>query len=87
MFARSTDHGQIFSKPMIISKNVPNAQGSDIAVAPDGTIYVVWRQLPFVGTSNAGNGIVYVKSTDGGHVHELRRSPSQLTPTIGLTCT
>lgn len=66
MFARSTDHGATFSKPIIISKSVPNAQGSDIAVAPDGTVYVVWRQFSFVGSSNEGNGIVYVKSTDGG---------------------
>jgi hypothetical protein len=66
MFSRSTDAGATFSKPIVISKNVPNAQGSDIAVAPNGTIYVVWRQFAFSGGSNAGDGIVFVKSTDGG---------------------
>jgi hypothetical protein len=66
MFSRSTNGGAAFSKPIIISKNVPNAQGSDIAVAPDGTVYVVWRQFAFSGASNAGDGIVVVKSTNGG---------------------
>jgi hypothetical protein len=66
LFARSTDQGATFSKPIVISKSVANAQGSDIAVAPDGTVYVVWRQFPHSGNSNEGDGIVYAKSTDGG---------------------
>jgi hypothetical protein len=65
MFSRSTDSGATFSKPIIISKAVANAQGADIAVAPDGTVYVTWRQFAF-GPANEGDGIVYVKSTDGG---------------------
>jgi hypothetical protein len=65
LFARSSDHGATFSKPIIISKNVPNAQGSDIAVAPNGTVYVFWRQFAFVGGAKE-DAIVYVKSTDGG---------------------
>ncbi len=66
MFSRSTDHGQTFSHPIIISKAVPNAQGADIAVAPSGTVYVVWRQFAAINAVNAGDGIVFVKSTDGG---------------------
>jgi hypothetical protein len=66
LFSRSTDSGATFSKPIVISQNVPEAEGTDVAVAPDGTVYVVWRQFAFVGTSNAGDGIVFVKSTDGG---------------------
>ncbi len=64
LFARSTDEGQTFSKPIIISKNIPNALGTDIAVSPNGDVYVFWRQFGFV--ANSGDGIVYVKSTDGG---------------------
>jgi hypothetical protein len=64
-FSRSTDHGASFSKPIKISKGVASAQSSDIAVAPDGTVYVFWRQ--FAGRA-AGiiDAIVFVKSTDGG---------------------
>jgi len=64
LFSRSTDAGQTFSKPIIISKNVPNAQGSDIAVTPNGNVYVVWRQFGFLGAKD--DAIMFVKSTDGG---------------------
>lgn len=64
MFSRSTDHGATFSNPIKISKGVANAQGSDIAVAPEGTIYVVWRQFAF--GSTVPDAIVFVKSIDGG---------------------
>jgi hypothetical protein len=64
LFSRSTDHGVTFSKPIKISKGVASAQGSDIAVAPDGTVYVTWRQYAF--NPNVINAIVFVKSTDGG---------------------
>jgi hypothetical protein len=64
LFSRSTDHGESFSKPVKISKGVASAQGSDIAVAPDGTVYVTWRQYAF--NRNISDAIVFVKSTDGG---------------------
>jgi hypothetical protein len=64
LFSRSTDHGASFSKPIKISKGVANAQGSDIAVAPDGTVYVTWRQFSF--NRNVIDAMVFVKSTDGG---------------------
>ena len=41
---KSTDHGATFSKPIVVSQSLPNAQGSTIAVAPDDTATVV-RQL------------------------------------------
>jgi hypothetical protein len=80
MFSRSTNSGATFSKPVILSKNVPNAQGSDIAVAPDGTVYVVWRQFAFSGGSNAGNGIVFVKSADGGRTFTNPKFAFPITP-------
>ena len=64
LFSRSTDHGVTFEKPIKISKAVASAQGSDIAVAPDGTVYVTWRQYAF--NRNVIDAIVFVKSTDGG---------------------
>lgn len=65
LFSRSTDHGATFSKPIKISKDIAAAQGSDVAVAPNGDVYVVWRQFAFV-ASGVTNAIISVKSTDGG---------------------
>jgi len=65
LFSRSTDHGQTFSKPIIISKSIASAQGSGIAVTPDGTVFVVWRQFAFV-ANGVDDAIIFVKSTDGG---------------------
>jgi hypothetical protein len=64
-FARSTDHGVTFSQPIKITPQAFSAQGSDIAVAPDGTIYVAWRQFDTNGTQ-LGDAIVIAKSTDAG---------------------
>lgn len=65
VFARSTDHGVSFSRQIKISKRVANAQSSDIAVAPDGTVYVFWRQFD-LSIPGIDDAIVFVKSTDGG---------------------
>jgi hypothetical protein len=62
LFSRSTDTGRTFSKPIKLSPGSSFPQGSDIAVAPDGTVYVFWRQFRFVGF----DAIVFTKSTDGG---------------------
>jgi hypothetical protein len=64
LFSRSTDNGQTFSRPFKLSKGTNDAQGADIAVAPNGAIYVVWRS--FAVNKNVPNAIVYVKSTNGG---------------------
>jgi hypothetical protein len=65
LFSRSTDHGITFSRPIILSKSVPNAQGSTIAVASNGDVYVFWRQFAGV-AAGVNDAIVFVKSTDGG---------------------
>jgi len=65
LFARSTDHGATFSKPIIVSKGVANAQGSAVAVTPDGAVFVFWRQFASV-ANGVDSAIVFVKSTDGG---------------------
>lgn len=65
LFSRSTNHGQTFSTPIKISKGVASAQGSAIAVAPDGTVYVMWRQFA-ARQAGLDNAIIFVKSTDGG---------------------
>jgi hypothetical protein len=65
LFSRSTDHGATFSKPIIVSQSLPNAQGSTIAVAPDGSVYVAWRQFA-AQAAGVDDAIVFVRSTDGG---------------------
>ena len=68
-FSRSTNGSATFSPPRTISTGGQDGtarnQGSDIAVAPDGTIYVAYRT--FAGGSDVSS-ISIVKSTDcGGH--------------------
>jgi hypothetical protein len=68
MFSRSTNGGQSFSHTQTIStggsSGTPFNQGADIAVAPDGTVYVAYGA--FQGGGNPFNGIALVKSTDCG---------------------
>lgn len=68
VFSRSTDSAASFSQPRIISSGgqagTRGNQGSDIAVAPDGTIYVAYRTFP--GGSDTSSTISIVKSTDCG---------------------
>jgi hypothetical protein len=71
LFSRSTDGGQSFSKPIKISSSgvpggLPGQEASDIAVAPDGTVYVVWRAFSFFVGVPSFDFIVFAKSTDGG---------------------
>lgn len=64
LFSRSTDAGQTFSKPIKLNSTRTNPFAPDVAVAPDGTVYVFWRQ--FQQNKNIPNAMVFVKSTDGG---------------------
>ncbi len=68
MLSRSTDGGESFSHPNVIStggsSGTPRNQGADIAVASDGTVYVAYGA--FQGGGNAFNGIAIVKSTTCG---------------------
>ncbi len=64
LFARSTDGGLSFSAPLEISDrpgspkdSVGADEGTDIAVGPDGTVYVVWSD---------STGIRLDRSTDAG---------------------
>jgi hypothetical protein len=68
MFSRSSDGGETFSRTQTLStggsSGTPFNQGADIAVAPDGTVYVAYGA--FQGAGNPFNGIAIVKSTDCG---------------------
>jgi hypothetical protein len=68
MFSRSSDGGATFSHPKTISTGGPSGtsynQGTDIAVGPNGSIYVAYTA--FQGGGNGFNGIAIVKSTNCG---------------------
>jgi hypothetical protein len=67
VFSRSQDGGASFSNPKVISTGGKGGtiatQGSDIAVAPDGTIYVAYRTFT---TNSDAASIQVVKSTNCG---------------------
>jgi hypothetical protein len=65
LFSRSTDHGLSFSRP---TKITPVAHGTasfaDLAVGPDGALYVAYLTYP--SASNPSSDVWLSKSTDGG---------------------
>ena len=67
VFSRSTNGGASFSSPRVISTGgragTVRTQGSDIAGAPNGTIYVAYRTFT---TNSHAASIQMVKSTDCG---------------------
>jgi BNR repeat-like domain len=66
VFSRSTDGGVNWSSPRTISTGGPDgaglSSGVDIAVAPNGTIYVAYESF----SSQGADSINFVKSTDCG---------------------
>jgi hypothetical protein len=67
LISRSTDGGATFPQKVIVSTGgqggTPNNQGSDMSVAPDGSLYVAYEALE---RSTGVNTINVVKSTDCG---------------------
>jgi hypothetical protein len=63
MFVSSSDGGQTFTTPKLISGNVLYGQGSHPVVGPDGTLYVFWDAST---RHQALDSTWMVKSTDGG---------------------
>ncbi|MGZ4337144.1 MAG: sialidase family protein [Gaiellaceae bacterium] len=63
MFASSSNGGQTFTDPKLISGNVLYGQGSHPVVGPDGTLYVFWDAST---RHQALDSTWMVKSTDGG---------------------
>lgn len=63
IFAYSSDGGQTFSIPELVSGNVIFSQGSHVMVGPDGTVYILWDGDDHLGPFDS---TWMVKSTDGG---------------------
>lgn len=76
--SRSTNHGATFSRPIKISDGIHGNQTTDIAVAPNGHVYVTWRQ--FNDPSPQETAIVFSKSTNGGLTWSKPRVISEIDP-------
>jgi hypothetical protein len=65
LFARSTDHGMTFSRPIRVTPvALGTASFADLAVGPDGTVYLAFLTYP--SASNPHSDVWLSKSTDGG---------------------
>jgi hypothetical protein len=64
LLSRSTDHGLTFSQPVRVAQALGTASFADLAVGPDGAVYVTFIDYP--SSSNPSTDIRLAKSTDGG---------------------
>ena len=62
VFSKSSDGGNIFSKPINLGNNTGFSGDPQIAVSKSNYVYVVWH--------NAGDGISFRRSTDGGNTFD-----------------
>jgi hypothetical protein len=78
-FARSTDHGQTFSKGINLGPANSEIQFPDIAVTGNGHVYVTFRQ--FSGAKkNVADAVLVTKSTDCGKTFSPPRTVRTFTP-------
>jgi hypothetical protein len=63
-FRASSDGGATFSLPVNLTESGAG-QGCDIAVEPDGDVYVIWRDFE-LSSWRKRYGISFARSTDGG---------------------
>ena len=77
-FARSTDHGQTFSKPVRITPGLSEEQFADATVGPDGTLYVTYRTIAHQGST--ADAIWLVSSSDGGESFTAPQLVAGITP-------
>ena len=75
-FSRSTDGGQTYSKPIRISDGGASEQFADLAVGPDGAVYLTYRIYADKKDSDA---IAIVKSTDAGRSFTRPRTVAAIT--------
>jgi hypothetical protein len=81
VFSRSTDHGRTFSRPIALVQTPPNfANGAEIAVGPEGEIYVLWRVFATRQSPLTMDAIAFVKSTDGGRSFTRPRAIRAIVP-------
>lgn len=79
MLSRSTDYGVTWQTPVQINPTSQNSvQGSQVAVGPDGTVYVVW---------NSSSQQFLSKSTDGGQTFSAAVAVSPVFNPLSFTST
>jgi hypothetical protein len=64
LFSRSTDHGKAFSPPIRVSPGLAEEQFADLAVGPDGAVYLTYRTYGHQGPTQ--DAIWLQRSTNGG---------------------
>jgi len=79
---RSTDHGATFSAPMKISGSICNNQGPNIAIGPNGEVYVSWfgQQSGSFGQNTRALGAAFASSLDGGKSFSMARIAVKFSP-------
>jgi hypothetical protein len=77
-FAKSSDCGATWTKPIMISQTYDINQGTQVAVDPEtGYVYVAWRVFS---AGNNSDEIVVAKSTDGGNTFSKAVPVRMLSP-------
>ncbi|MBA2490083.1 MAG: exo-alpha-sialidase [Chloroflexi bacterium] len=71
LVSRSTDHGQTFSRPISVSQGLGEEQFADLAVGPDGSVYLTYRTFDVQGPTS--DAIWVTRSTNGGQSFERPR--------------
>jgi uncharacterized delta-60 repeat protein len=87
MFAKSSDCGNTWGRPIKLSEDVHICQGTNIVVSPkDGAIYIVWRQYARE-EYGIPHAIMMVKSTNGGQTFTKAKVIAEIDPFDQFTAT
>ena len=78
LFSRSTDHGATFSPPVRISPGLGEESFADLAVGPNGTVYLTYRN--FAHQTSTSDTISVERSTDGGQSFSQPQVIAQFQP-------
>ena len=77
-FTRSSDGGRTFSKPQRLTQGRAEEQFADIAVGPQGAVYVTYREIAHQKPTE--NRIRIVRSTNGGQSFSLPVTVASIVP-------
>jgi len=86
MFAKSSDCGNTWGRPIKLSEEVHICQGTNVVVSPDGTIYIVWRQYARE-EYGIPHAIIMCKSTNGGRTFTKANVIAEIDPFDQYTAT
>jgi hypothetical protein len=77
-FTRSTDGGRTFSKPVRLTGGLAEEQFADMAIGPNGAVYVTYREIAH--QKSTQNRIRIVRSTNGGQSFSAPRTVAAIDP-------